>query len=126
MATTTTATRYYMFEVRDSDGNDCTVYDVIVAAESREAASDTLWAHAAKMYPHDESDGGFGTYHACDCVCEHRKRMVCDRCRETWECTHGGLTTNEDAEGAYGPQEYATHDAAFAARATYHALIDLT
>ena len=61
----------YLFEVRDSDGNDCTVFDAVVAAESREQATEILWKHLTETYPDDESDGGFGTFHACDCACEH-------------------------------------------------------
>ena len=50
----------YLFEVRDSDGNDCTVFDAVVAAESREQATEILWKHLTETYPDDESDGGFG------------------------------------------------------------------
>jgi hypothetical protein len=117
---------FHLFEVRDSDGNDCTVYDVLVRATTRERASRRLWAELRRWYPRDESDGGFGTYHACNCACEHRKRSVCDNCRESWECSHGGLLTNEDAGGHYGPREFMTEAEARAELAFYHTLVDLT
>ena len=125
-------TSVFLFEVRDSDGNDCTVYDVIVTASTRDEASKKLWVHLAEMYPDDESDGGYGTFHACDCACEHTVGNgmtpvvgVCDRCRDSWECSHGGLLTNEDVGGEYGPQRFATFDAARAAHRTYRQLVEV-
>ena len=117
---------YYLIEVRDSDGNDCSVFDAIVFAESRDAASARLWRFLEERYPDDEGDGSYGTYHACNCACEHRKTKICARCADAWECSHGGITTNEDAAGAYGPQEFATLADARAAHAKYHELIDLS
>ena len=32
----------YIFEIRESDGNDCTVYDYITEAESLDAAQEEL------------------------------------------------------------------------------------
>ena len=119
----------WIFEVRDSDGNNSTVFDAIVSAETRELASDKLWAYLKEAYPNDESDGGYGTYHACDCACPHRKKTICSRCSDSWDCSHGGLFTNEDCDGPYGPQEYPTAVEARDAykRLTYyHSLIDLT
>ena len=115
----------YLIEVRDSDGNDCTVYDALVTAPTRDAASAKLWARLEEWYPTDEGDGGFGTYHTCDCRCEHstRDEALCDGCAQTWECSHGGLTTNEDGGDV---EEYATVAAARQAHASYHSLIDLT
>jgi hypothetical protein len=124
---------FYLFEVRDSDGNDCSVFDVIVEAETKETASAQLWKHLEEQYPDDEGDGGFGTFHACDCACDHFVGNgqtpvvgICDDCADGWECSHGGLTTNEDAAGQYGPQEFATYNEALAAHARYHSLIDLS
>ena len=118
--------KFFLFEVRDSDGNDCTVFDVIVSAESREKASEKLWKHLDESFPDDESDGGFGTFHACDCACEHRKTMVCAKCADSWECSHGGLLTNEDADGEAGPREFATFEDADAERSRFHVFVDLT
>ena len=113
----------FMIELRDSDGNDCTVSDVLVSAESKDAALDAFWAWVKKEYPGDEEDGGEGTYHPCDCICPHRKTRVCERCRETWDCSHGGLLI--DAENI---DEFSTEEDAREAhrRLTYfHTLIDL-
>jgi hypothetical protein len=118
----------YFFEVRDSDGNDCTVFDALVTARDREQASAKLWEYLHAEYPGTEDDGGYGTFHPCDCVCEDHGREIayCDECQEGWECSHGGLLTNEDCDGPYGVQEYATVEEAMGARARYHSLIDLT
>ena len=89
----------FTIEVRDSDGNDCTVYDYVVQANTPDAALDAVWASVREDYPDDEEDGGDGTYHPCDCVCDHRKRSVCARCRDTWECSHGGLLIGEPEPG---------------------------
>lgn len=102
----------YTIELRDSDGNDCTVYDVLVTAETPEKALDQVWDMIRKEWPKDEEDGGDGTYHPCDCVCDHRKRSVCDRCQDGWECSHGGLLVGTPEEGNQ--------------HAVYHSLIDLT
>ena len=112
----------YIAEVRDSDGNDCTVFDALIVADSREAASEQLWRHLETAYPNDESDGGFGTYHPCDCACGHRKRTVCPRCRDSWECSHGGLLVSEPSE----IEEYPDEATARQYLARYHSLIDLT
>jgi hypothetical protein len=127
MAKQTTATKFWLFEVHDSDGNDNTIYDVIVSADTGDKASDTLWKYLDEQYPNDETDGGYGTYHPCDCECDHGKLSDCEHgCSDTWECSHGGLLTNEDATGDYGPQEYETFADALANHARYHSLIDLT
>jgi hypothetical protein len=116
----------YVFEVCDSDGNDVTVYDAIVTADTRELAAAKLWEYLDEAYPGDVSDGGVGTVHPCDCHCEHRKGSICERCHDAWECSHGGLLTNEDADGPYGPQEFDTVMEALDARRRYYSLIDLT
>lgn len=118
-------TMFYVFEVRDSDGNDCTVFDALVEAKTFELASSRLWRHLAECYPDDESDGGYGTFHACDCKCDHgRPPFDCEHCAETWECSpHGGLLTNEDDVPA--PLVFATEAEARAHLAYYHSLIEL-
>lgn len=73
-----------------------------------------------EWYPDDEGDGGDGTFHGCDCRCPHRPAEVCARCRETWECSHGGLLVSD----AFW--EYPTLEAAHQGRKSYHHLIDLT
>ena len=117
----------YLFEVTDCDGNDASVFDALVSADTREAASAKLWAYLDKAYPGDESDGGYETFHPCDCSCEHRKTMVCAQCVDKgWLCEHGGLLTNEDRDGDYGPRAFPDYESANEARAFYHGLIDLT
>ncbi len=66
---TTTQTKYFLFEIRESDGNDCRVYDCIVEAGSQDEATDKLFvdldAKAAKG--NWESDGDMGYYFPCTC-----------------------------------------------------------
>ena len=97
----------FTIEVRDSDGNDCTVYDYVVQAETADAARDAVWASVREDYPDDEEDGCDGTYHPCDCICEHTipggttrfERNVCEDCDDNWECSHGGLLIGEPEPG---------------------------
>jgi hypothetical protein len=111
----------FLIEVRDDDGNDATVYDALITAPSYEAAVTRLWTHLFEQYPADQSDGGDGTFHPCTCHCPHRTdEGICDRCQETWECSHGGLIVSD----AFW--QYPTVDAAHQGRKRYHALIDLT
>src|SRR5918996_1450945 len=107
-------TSVFLFEVRDSDGNDTIVYDALITALTEEEATATLWRYLATRYPDDESDGGFGTFHACDCVCPHRAQTLCPACRTSWECDHGGLLVSEMA------WSYPTLDTAHRARKRYH------
>ena len=120
--------QFYVIEVRDSDGNDCTIYDVIAQATSAEDARDKVFARFAKMYPEDEEDGGMGTYHACHCECEHGEPL--GQCTEsddcdpsTWECSHGGILVDDsdDSERAYPSRA-----AALGTCRPFHILIDLT
>lgn len=124
----------YIAEVRNSDGNDVEVLDVLIAAVDRAAAHAQLRAWMAETWPRDESDGEDGTYHPCDCVCEHVARArarrgshvatsrLCMRCARTWECSHGGLLIAAEA----ALEEYATLDAARANLRAYHRCVDLT
>lgn len=114
----------YMFELRDSDGNDCTVYDVIVEAAFKDEAVGKVFAWIQTEYPGDEEDGDFGTYHPCDCECDHGVAPHdCEQgCGDSWECSHGGLLVSEDAD------EYPTLAAARDAHKRdryYHSLIEL-
>jgi len=104
---------FYLIEVRDSDGNNCTVYDVIVSVPTRESALDAVMDHVTEMYPDDEPDGGYGTFHACDC---HLYNEGSDG-----DCSHGGVLIDD-----YNVEIYATRAQAMAARSISHVLVDLT
>ena len=115
---------FYLLELRDSDGNDCTVYDIIVEAADQDSALDRAWSEIMKDYPDDEEDGGYGTFHPCDCECEHgvnpyQCEQECDG--DQWECSHGGLLLND-----HNVKSFETYAEALAAHARYHCLIDLT
>lgn len=81
---TMTETKGYIFELRESDGNDCTVYDAIVEADSSKQAlallADDLDSRAkAKDW---ESDGNYGYFFPCDCEQpgEPLDELPCDSC----------------------------------------------
>jgi hypothetical protein len=88
----------YIVEMRDSDGNDCTVYDVILIAESAEAAEALVLTHFDKQAESRgwESDGDRGWYYPCDCA---EDSDGCDG--------HGGITLGD-------PEEFASLEAAAA------------
>ena len=111
---------YYVIELRDSDGNDTTVYDLLIEAETKDTALDKAWKFVEEEWPNDEHDGGEGTYHPCDCACEHEKSEVCDDCWDGWECSHGGLLLDP-----YNVEEYPTHALAKQACSVYHNQIEL-
>lgn len=111
----------YLATLRDSDGNDCTVYTLIIEASDRQGASDKAWKWIDAEWPDDEGDGGYGTFHPCDCVCDHQSLTpeeggICDRCLDGWECSHGGLLMEETQDF----EEYPNHDAALAQVPNYH------
>jgi hypothetical protein len=108
----------YTIEVRDSDGNDCHVYDLLVEAVSKDAAQDAAWAWVRAEWPKDDEDGGDGTFHPCDCECKHGFGVGVDHETEDddcdpsmWECSHGGVLVGEVEEGDQS--------------ARYHTVIDL-
>jgi hypothetical protein len=109
---------FWLFEIRESDGNDCNVFDAIVSADSRKEASVKLWKHLASAYPGDESDGGYGTFHPCTCEIPEGEE-------DRWECSHGGLLTNEDVDGEYGPRAFETYEDAKEAGSISHGTIAL-
>ena len=57
---------FYLFEIRDTDGNDCTVYDCIIEADSIALATELIHAHF-EAFTSLESDGNSGYYRQCDC-----------------------------------------------------------
>ena len=87
----------YIVEIRESDGNDCTVYDCIVEAESHEDAFNKVYDHFSARAAAEgwESDGGEGWYFPCDC-----DDYICD---PDYECEgHGGIVIGE-------PEEFASY-----------------
>lgn len=129
--------KFYVAEVRDSDGNDCTVFDAVIAARDREHAVERLWDHLESRYPDDESDGGYGSYHPCSCAewCKQDGGSTNDcaahtpdgdpdaDCKTAEGCDgHGGITTPEPDQY----QEFETEAEARAAMSRYHSQIDLT
>lgn len=127
---------FYIIEIRDSDENDCTVYEALVQALGREEAVDRIFAEWVEVeYPDDESDGDYGTFHACNCECEHgaavgdcdgeddeKRELARQSCSDSWECSHGGLLVSEPEE----VEEYHTEQEARAHLASHRILIDLS
>lgn len=111
---------WWRVELRDSDGNDCWVYDCLVMADCADSAYDKVYSAIMKDFPDDESDGCEGTFHPCTCECDHGLKL--GECEED-ECAdasdycdgHGGLLLDE-AEGPFETEEEAK-------ASMYHSLI---
>lgn len=100
----------YIVEIRESDGNDCTVYDCIVEAESHDDALNKIYEHFDARAEREgwESDGGEGWYFPCDCDDDNS-----DACEG-----HGGILIGE-------PEEFASYDDAMGSHTKesyYHTL----
>lgn len=98
---------YYLITWDESDGNDCTVFDTIVQAESRELAlgllSDSIEKTLTNSGTSYESDGNeLGYYFNC-----------ADDCPEDCEEAHGGINLRT-------VETYSTEEEAYAARSRWH------
>jgi len=98
--------KHYLIVWHESDGNDCTVYDTIVMAESEEAAlnllGDALERQMAANGTSWQDDGNqLGYYFDCTEACEE----ACEG--------HGGTSLRT-------VEEYATEEEARNARSRYH------
>jgi hypothetical protein len=92
----------YLITWNVSDGNDCTVYDTVTAAESEDAALEKLDRAIQAACPDAESDGDYvGYYFGCS-----------EDCSEDCE-GHGGTSLRE-------VREFDTEEAARKAKSTYH------
>lgn len=79
----------FTVEVRDTDGNDCTVYQVLVDCDSAEEAREQAFDWAMREAPEGtEEDGDFGGFYPCDCDDE-----------TPTDCEHGGFTVGEPMNG---------------------------
>jgi hypothetical protein len=61
---------FYYYELRESDGNDCTVYDIVIEAGDRDAADTQIAEHfdAEAKAKNWDADGSLGGYmFPCDC-----------------------------------------------------------
>ena len=114
---------FWVVELRDSDGNDCAVYSIIVKGSDCEGAMTEVWDYIDANWSDDEPDGDSGTYHPCYCRCAHDTAWdgICEICIPTWECDHGGLSV--DIENIEGP--FAMHTDAKAVCPQYNCIIDL-
>ena len=116
---------FFLFELRDSDGNDCSVSDLIIEAQTLDDAREKAGDALDDLFPEHESDGLWGTYAPCDCHCEHQsvgfcELEACDNERETRECSHGGATVNGDDDTVKG---YETFEEAREAGSKFHRAI---
>ena len=101
--------KWYLFRIDYCYGNDNTVYDLVVTAESKDSACDNVAEYfdsqAAKK--NWESDGNFCSYYyPCDC----------DEIDSDFggDCSHGGLLVGDN------PEEYLSEELARAAGSIYH------
>lgn len=115
---------YYIGEVTDSDGNDCTVYDILTEASNKDEVIDIIKTWVEEYFPDDEDDGGYGTFHPCNCLCKHNiSPYECTAgCGTHWECEHGGTLISEP-EQIEGP--FASYEEARKACQVYHHFVEL-
>lgn len=118
---------FFIFDLRESDGNDCWVTDVIVEARNFNAARDAIGAYIDETYPDHESDGFYGTFAPCDCHCDHQSigfcdRKKCERLMERLECSHGGVTVNADCDEKDIPV-YKSYDVAYENTSCWHSRV---
>ena len=95
---------HYLVTWHETDGNDATVYDTVVKADSEDAAyeagSDEAFTYSNMIDA--EPDGGFGFYFPCDCP---EDTDYCDG--------HGGIVMRSaerfDTEDEARAEQRATH-----------------
>lgn len=75
---------FFVYTIDDSDGNDNTVYESVIEADSKDAADEIISAHfESEAKSKDwESDGDGGYYYPCDCEqpSEPEYPVTCDQC----------------------------------------------
>lgn len=76
---------WYYIEIRESDGNDCTVYDAVIEANNRDDADYIVSRHfdALAEEKNWDSDGDSGYYFPCDCEAPEEPTddpAECDQC----------------------------------------------
>lgn len=96
---------FWTVEIRDSDGNDCTVYDWIIEADSGWWARDKAFEEAQRRVPDAEHDGDSGAYYPCDCEIPEGEE-------DSWECSHGGYIIGEP-EGPFDSSAEAWENAPY-------------
>lgn len=114
---------FYLFELRDSDGNDCSVFDLIIEAPGVQAARERLEDAMRALYPNSEHDWDGSVWHPCNCSCDHQSIGACEECEPEWqdrECSHGGALVNADKTI---DQYYRTYDDAREAGSIWHGAI---
>lgn len=106
---------YFWFRLDDSDGNDNSVYDLIVEARKYTQAVDRVSEFLDRFVERSghESDGMWGTYAPCNCHCDHQSIGFCDeakcqRAADRLDCSHGGVTI--DVENPDTRTKHATHE----------------
>lgn len=105
----------YLFEIHVSDGNDNTIYDCVVEADTREAAENRIRAQVEKdgdgAWDGSDPDGYRVDEGGCD-------EGLCNVCPRVEECDGPAYTITT----IYGEeaQEFSTVEEAEKARASYH------
>ena len=78
-------TKYFLYEIRESDGNDCSVFDCIVDAESREKADEKIGKHFDGLATKNDWQDNDGWDYMFPCTCEATEEpefpMECDDCQ---------------------------------------------
>ena len=105
---------WFSVTFHETDGNDCTVYDTVVEAETEDEAFGKVADSLEKTLTADgrgfEDDGDCGFYFDCDCE-------IPEGDENTWECSHGGIVMRE-------AERFEGEEGAEAAHLFYHCRYD--
>ena len=135
---------FYLYQIRDTDGNDCTVFDCVVEADSAESADSQVFNHF-DSFGSLESDGDRGYFRVCACeVLEVEDLDDSDGCDSCEMLSINGTACHESGCPAYSawkravaraqnfecyghggvmisePTEFQSEEDADAARSRYH------
>lgn len=104
------STRHWLITWHETDGNDCTVFDTYIAAESEDAALGILSDALAAACPDADKGCDFVDF-TFPCDCDEKNAEHCDG--------HGGTALREVVE-------YASEKEARAARPFYHSRYEVS
>jgi len=99
---------FYVAHVHDSDSNDCTIFKLIVEAETLEQAYEKACTAVEERLAENkiewETDGMYGGYYLCTC-------NVPEDEQDTWECCHGGWYVDIQESDMFATEEQAIDEA---------------
>jgi hypothetical protein len=98
--------KYFLVTFHETDGNDTTVYDSVVEAETEDAAfgkvADSIAADLDKAGTAYSEDGDCGFYFDCT-----------EECNGAEDCSHGGIVMRSAEEFASLPEAIKAQEAIY-------------